>query len=108
MKKYFDMKFIKNYFATVCALLLAVSSCDISRLDTPSIALTELDYFKDRNDFEQALFHGYSKMTDWYWFRAQNFIHPMLFLPGDDITESQAFQTWEQFNNLNPTNDYVT
>src|SRR5690606_226246 len=66
------------------------------------------DLFKDRSDFEQALFHGYSKMTDWYWFRGQDFIHPMLFLPGDDITEDQAFQTWEQFNNLNSTNGYVT
>jgi starch-binding outer membrane protein, SusD/RagB family len=102
------MKIMKHYWMTTLVVLVSISSCDVSRLDTPSIALTELDYFKDRNDFEQALFHGYSKMTDWYWFRAQNFIHPMLFLPGDDITENQAFQTWEQFNNINADNDYVT
>lgn len=102
------MKVMKHYLTTIFIVFAAITSCDISRLDTPSIALTELDYFKDRSDFDQALFHGYSKMTDWYWFRGQNFIHPMLFLPGDDITEDQAFQTWEQFNNLNSTNDYVT
>jgi hypothetical protein len=47
-------------------------------------------------------------MTDWYWFRAQGFLQPMYYLPGDDITsETSDFSTWELFNNINPTDGRI-
>lgn len=101
------MKKIKYLTLTVLLIFAAFNSCDVTRLDTPSLAPTEADYFTTKTEFELVLFNAYAKMTDWFWFRAQDFLHPMYILPGDDISEDLSFGTWEIFNNINSTNGYV-
>src|SRR5690606_7703879 len=79
------------------------------RVDCPPLGLTEESYFVLQSEFEQVLYNAYAKMTDWYWFRSQGFLHPMYYLPGDDVTEQAgSFTTWELFNNINPNDDRVT
>ena len=87
---------IKSFILTAFIIIISFNSCDISRLDSPPLGLTEDTYFTLQSEFEQSIFNAYAKMTDWYWFRAQNFLQPMYFLQGDDITENNGvFSTWE-------------
>lgn len=100
--------FIKRYLLTAIIIVFSFNACDVTRLDSPPLGLTEESYFTLQSEFEQALYNAYAKMTDWYWFRAQNYLHPMYYLPGDDITEiNGVYGTWEIFNNLNPTNGQI-
>lgn len=92
-------------------ILLGVMSCDISRLDTPPLGLTEDAYFSSESEFRLAMMNAYAKMTDWYWFHggSGNILHRMYHLPGDDITEeSGSYATFEIFSGITPTNGYVT
>lgn len=99
---------IKTCLSTALALILSLNACDVDRLDSPPLGLTEDTYFTKQSEFEQALFNAYAKMTDWYWFRAGNFLQTMYYLPGDDITEETGgYSTWELFQNINPTDDKV-
>jgi starch-binding outer membrane protein, SusD/RagB family len=108
IKNKIKMKQIKYYWLSLLFSVGCLNSCDIDRLDTPSLSPTEADYFTQKPEFELVLFNAYAKMTDWYWFRAQNFLQPIYFLQGDDITEDLAFNTWEVFNNINSTNGDIT
>jgi hypothetical protein len=100
--------FTKRYLLTGLIIIFSFNACDVTRLDSPPLGLTEDSYFTLESEFEQALYNGYAKMIDWYWFRAQGFLQPMYFLPGDDITEENGvFGTWEIFNNINPTDSRV-
>lgn len=98
----------KRYLLTACITIFSFNACDVSRLDSPPQGLTEDSYFTLQSQFEQVLYNGYAKMTDWYWFHAQGYIQPMSFLQGDDITEEDGvYDTWEKFNNINSTNGDV-
>jgi starch-binding outer membrane protein, SusD/RagB family len=100
--------FLKSLFTAVI-VVFSFNACDISRLDSPPLGLTEESYFTLQSEYEQALYNAYAKMTDWYWFRAQSFLQPMYFLPGDDITEENGvYGTWEIFNNINPTDGRIS
>lgn len=100
--------FIRRYLLTALITIFSFNACDKDRLDSPPLGLTEDSYFTLKSEFEQVLYNGYAKMTDWYWFRAQGFLQPMYFLQGDDITEEDGvFDTWEIFNNINSTNGRV-
>lgn len=95
----------------VLAVLLGVLACDVSRLDTPPLGLTEDSYFSSEAEFEMALLNGYAKMTDWYWYHggSGNILHRIWHLPGDDITEEAGnFAAFELFNGITPTNRYIT
>jgi hypothetical protein len=99
--------FIK-YLLTGVIVTSSFHSCDVERLDSPPLGLTEDSYFTLESEFDQVLYAAYGKMTDWYWFHAQDIAHPMFYLPGDDITEPQGtFDEFEIFNNLNSTNGKV-
>ena len=99
----------KGYLLTAFITIFSFNACDIERLDAPPLGLTEDSYFTKESEFEQVLFNGYAKMTDWYWFRSQSFLQPMYYLQGDDITEDNGvFGTWELFNNVSITNDRVS
>jgi len=102
----------KIYIKSILTAFITVSSfnaCDVTRLDSPPLGLTEESYFTLKSEFEQVLYNAYGKMTDWYWYRAQGFLHPMYFLPGDDITEENGvYGTWEIFNNINPTDGRIS
>ncbi|NJN28357.1 MAG: RagB/SusD family nutrient uptake outer membrane protein [Cyclobacteriaceae bacterium] len=82
-----------------------IASCDIGRLDTPPLAVSEGDYFQNEVEFRRAVVSAYAKMTDWYWFKSADFIHHLYYLAGDDITTNRdGTATYELFNgNLNPT-----
>ncbi|HEY9486770.1 MAG TPA: RagB/SusD family nutrient uptake outer membrane protein, partial [Chryseosolibacter sp.] len=104
MKKLFN----KRFLLTATITIFSFNACDVERLDSPPLGLTEDSYFTLKSQYEQVLYSAYAKMTDWYWFHAQDFSQPMSFLPGDDITEDNgAFATWEIFNNLNSSNGMV-
>ena len=88
----------------ILLFLAAALACDVSRLDTPPLNLTEETYFSSEAEFRLALMNAYSKMTDWYWFQGGNHLHRMYHLPGDDITEeSGTFATFELFSGINST-----
>ena len=99
--------YIKSLLTAVITVF-SFNACDVSRLDSPPLGLTEDSYFTLQSEFEQVLYNAYAKMTDWYWYRAQNFLQPMYYLPGDDITEENGvYGTWELFNNINPTDGRI-
>lgn len=101
-------KLIIHSVLTAFITAISFTSCNIDRVDSPPLGLTEDSYFSLQSEFEQVLYNAYAKMTDWYWFRAQSFLHPMYFLPGDDITEeASSFANWELFNNINPNDGRV-
>lgn len=85
-----------------------VSSCVKDQTKTPSLAVSEDDWFKNQIQFRQAIISIYAKMTDFYWYNGGDYIHDMWLLPGDDITTDKAgHATFELFTgNLNPTNGH--
>jgi hypothetical protein len=100
--------FIKKYILTAVIMIFSFNACDVERLDSPPLGLIEENYFTLESQYNEVLFSAYAKMTDWFWFHAQDFSYPMFILPGDDITETNGiFDEWEIFNNLNPTNGLV-
>ena len=104
MKKLFSRTIL-----TALVTVFSFNACNIERVDSPPLGLTEDSYFTLQSEFEQVLYNAYAKMTDWYWFRAQSFLQPMYFLPGDDITEENGvYGTWEIFNNVNPTDGRIS
>ena len=87
-----------------------VLACDVSRLDTPPLGLTEETYFTSADEYRLALLNAYAKMTDWYWYHGGSgaILHRLWHLPGDDITEEAgSFSTFELFSGITPTNGFV-
>lgn len=104
-------KYINKKTFTLLTMILGIMACDVSRLDTPPLGLTEDSFFSSPLEYERALFNAYAKMTDWYWYHggAGNILHRLWHLPGDDITEAAGrYSTFELFTGINPTNGYVT
>jgi hypothetical protein len=101
--------FMKRYLLTGIIVIFSLNRCDVSRLDTPPIGLTEESYFTMESQYNEVLYGMYAKMTDWFWFHAQDISYPLFILPGDDITETAGrFPEWELFSNLNSTNGKVS
>lgn len=102
------MKIHKQIIATASMVFCAIA-CDMDKLDSPPLQLTEDSYFNQKSQFDLEVYNMYSQMTDWYWFRAQDYLHPMYFLPGDDITESNGvYSEWESFNGIGPADGNAT
>jgi tetratricopeptide (TPR) repeat protein len=92
------------------ALILGLSfnACDLNRVDTPPLSITESDFFTSESEFEQVLYLAYSKITGWYEFDSYNYMHPMFLLRDDQLTEDNgAEQQWEIFNNINVQNGFA-
>src|SRR5436190_6899354 len=102
------IKIFSKPLLTLLVILGSFNACDVNRLDTPPLDLTEESYLTLETEYNQLLYNAYAKMTDWYWFAAQDYKHAMYFLPADDITEPNgAYSTWESFNNLNSSDSWV-
>src|SRR5687768_9239778 len=103
------MKIFSKPLLTSLVILTSFNACDMNKLDTPPVELTEDSYLTLETEYNQLLYNAYAKMTDWYWFAAQDYKHAMYFLPGDDITEvNGAYITWESFANLNSSDPWVS
>jgi starch-binding outer membrane protein, SusD/RagB family len=103
------MKIFSKPLLTSLVILTSFNACDVNKLDTPPVELTEDSYLTLETEYNQLLYNAYAKMTDWYWFAAQDYKHAMYFLPGDDITEvNGAYITWESFANLNSSDPWVS
>jgi starch-binding outer membrane protein, SusD/RagB family len=100
---------IKNrFFLTILIVIASITACDVHRLDSEPLGLTEDSYLTLESQYNELLYNAYAKMTDWYWFAAQNYRHAMYFLPGDDITESNGvYARWEAFNNITSSDSWV-
>ncbi len=99
---------IYKFSLTIVITVFSLNSCDVDRLDSPPLGLIEENYFTLESQYNEVLYAAYGKMTDWFWFHAQDFSYPMFILPGDDITETNGvFASFEIFNNLNSTNGLV-
>jgi starch-binding outer membrane protein, SusD/RagB family len=102
------IKIFSKCVLTSVVVLTSFNACDVDKLDTPPLDLTEETYLTLETEYNQLLYNAYAKMTDWYWFAQQNYKHAMYFLPGDDITEANgAYSKWESFNNINSGDDWV-
>lgn len=109
--KTFHMKTnIKNrYLLTALLVIVSMNACDVNRLESEPLGLTEDTYLTLESQYNELIYNAYAKMTDWYWFAAQNYRHAMYFLPGDDITEANgAYAMWESFNNINSGEGWVS
>lgn len=83
-------------------ILLTWQACDDSILDQQPIGFTEATFFQNQEDFEEAVFGIYAKLTDLYWYNAGNPNTTLWILPGDDITTAAALNE-EVFAPLDPT-----
>jgi hypothetical protein len=79
----------RNIILRALATLIFVaiySSCSKDRLDIIPKNQSEADYFKNELEFKGALLGVYAKLSDHYWYGANNPIHKVWLLPGDDLT----------------------
>ncbi len=83
------------------------TSCSKDRLDIIPAQESEADYFKDELEFNNALLGVYAKMSDFYWYGANNPIHRFWLLPGDDLT-TEGDVTFEVFSTLNSSDGDVS
>jgi starch-binding outer membrane protein, SusD/RagB family len=103
------LKYIKiSVLPAVLATVAIINGCDKNKLDLKPTNPTEESFFKQENDFSQATFGVYAKLTDLYWFNANNPHSPMLFLAGDDITTNSSNEAFEIFSSLQPGNGDIT
>jgi hypothetical protein len=100
------MKNNKLYLLFLLLLFGLYTSCDESRLDQQPLTPTEASYFTEEIDYERGILAVYAKLSDIYWFNANNPIHGFWQLPGDDITTSGT-EGFEIFSNLNSANGAV-
>lgn len=84
-------------------MLIGHNSCDESRLDIEPGFPTEESYFAEEIEFTRAIYGVYAKLTDFFWYNGgqDNFVTPILYLTGDDITTSGQDE-FEIFSNIQP------
>lgn len=78
-----------------------IHSCDPSHLDLKPGTETEAMMFQSEEDFIGAIIGVYAKLTDFYYFHANNPTHPMWLLPGDDATTAGT-SPFESFSGMQP------
>ena len=84
-------------------ILLIPTACNEENIDLPPLAETELAFFTNQDAFERGIRGIYAKLTDFYWFHANNPIHEVWLLPGDDLT-TRGDYSFERFAGLQPSN----
>jgi hypothetical protein len=92
---------IKILFVSLLIMIFHTRCQD--RLDLAPRFETEQDFFDEEIHFERAIRGIYAKLTDIYWFNANNPRHYMWHLPGDDITTTGG-DSFEIFTGLEPSN----
>lgn len=101
MKKY-------KYIIGLCVLLaglIIMFACE-DRLDKQPLGDTEVSFFTTQDNFDRGIQGIYAKLTDWYWFHANDCIHDFWLLPGDELTTRQD-RPFESFSALQPSNGHV-
>ncbi len=96
------MNSIKKYIPIFLTFLLLAGCFQESNLDLEPFNDTEADIFDKESDFEDALLGTYSKVTDFYVYNANGFIHALWLLPGDDLTLDGGSSSYEVFHTLQP------
>ncbi|MEM7572799.1 MAG: RagB/SusD family nutrient uptake outer membrane protein [Bacteroidota bacterium] len=91
-----------------CLALIGIIcwSCSEDRLDLDPGSLTEASFFQNEVEFERAITGVYAKLTDIYWFNANNPMHGFWQLPGDDVT-TIGQSPYEVFVTLNPGSQFI-
>lgn len=86
---------------TIALVFLVFFGCKESKLDLKPLAETEQDIFDEEIDFDRAVLGVYAKITDIYWYNANQPKHRMWHAPGDDIT-TMGITPFETFAGLQP------
>jgi hypothetical protein len=102
MKKIEIMNRLKKYLPVLLVLFIVTSCFKESNLDLKPLGDTEADIFDEALDFEHAMLGTYSKVQDLYVYNADNWLHGMWLLPGDDLTPDAGTNPFEVFNTLQP------
>ena len=92
---------IYKSIATIGLLFMVFSGCNEKKLDLKPLAETEEDIFDKEEDFTRAVYGIYAKITDIYWYNANQPKHRMWHAPGDDITTT-GITPFETFAGLQP------
>src|SRR6056297_1847535 len=87
------------------SVLTGIQSCD-ELIDKQPLGDTEATFFTNQDAFDRGIQGIYAKITDWYWFHANDPIHDFWLLPGDDLTTRQA-NNFETFAALQPGNGHL-
>jgi starch-binding outer membrane protein, SusD/RagB family len=101
MKKLFRISSI----IFMLSVLTGIQSCD-ELIDKQPLGDTEATFFTTQDAFDRGIQGIYSKITDWYWYHANDPIYDFWLLPGDDLTTRQA-NNFETFAALQPGNGHV-
>jgi len=91
----------KKVVAALFSLMLISYACNEKNIDLDPLNVTEAAYFKEEVDFDRSVLAIYAKLTDFYWFNANNPIHGFWQLPGDDITTIRT-EAFEIFATMQP------
>ncbi|WP_339864468.1 RagB/SusD family nutrient uptake outer membrane protein [uncultured Algoriphagus sp.] len=98
-----------KYYLTIGVLAFSISSCDKDRIDAQPLTVTENDFFTNNVEFDLTVFSAYATLTDYYFFRGNNFLHEIYHMRGDDITEDRGNRAaFELFAGLTSSNNKVT
>jgi tetratricopeptide (TPR) repeat protein len=84
---------------TLILVSLLYHACDEDRLDLSPLSPTEASFFTEEQDFDRAILGVYAKMSDIYWFEANEPKNGVWQLPGDDVTTT-ATDAFEIFGPL--------
>lgn len=95
---------VQIYSLTLILLLGIGLACNRDTLEIPPVNAAEVNYFLTESEFDKAVLGVYARLTDLYNHNVGTRIHPMYFLPGDDVTQT-AEEAFEHFAVLNPTNN---
>jgi starch-binding outer membrane protein, SusD/RagB family len=98
----------KIIYTGIAAILVTVfpviQSCD-ELIDKQPLGDTEATYFVTQDAMDRGIQGIYSKLTDWYWYHANDPIYDVWLLPGDDLTTRGA-NDFETFAALQPGNGH--
>lgn len=89
------------------AVIIIISACNEENIDLPPLGETETAFFTNQDAFERGIRGTYAKLTDFYWFNANNPNHEVWLLPGDDLTTDGDFAT-EKFTSLQPSHGRIS
>ena len=103
--------FIKLF---IVASALTFVRCEPDLVDEPPLGPVEQNFFNNVVEFRQAMASVYAALYDYYHFSAPSFnqhgwVTGTWLLPGDDLTETNAFRTSVELfdGSLNPTDQQI-
>ena len=87
---------LKFIIAIGCIYFLSIA-CNKNVLETQPYVPTEVTYFNTEAEFQQGVNGVYAKLSDFYVYNADNFLHPVFLLQGDDVTINGGTDPFETF-----------